>query len=54
MAGKAKKETDKPKWAFVPKSEMTDREKGIWFQGMNFKEKTVKEKLGLFVPKKQK
>jgi hypothetical protein len=54
MAGKPKTETPKAKRPFVPYPEMTDREKGIWFQGINFKEKSVKEKMGLFVPKKQK
>lgn len=55
MAEKPKKEavTEKAKRPFVPYPEMTVREKGIWFQGQNAKEKSIKENMGMFVPKKQ-
>jgi hypothetical protein len=49
-----KKKAETTKRPFVPYNEMTDREKGIWFQGQNVKEKNIKEKMGIFVPHKQK
>lgn len=46
--------TAKENRPFVSYPDMTDRERGIFFQGQNAKEKQIKEKMGMFVPKKQK